>query len=693
MGHRRSAEGRRIQICAPYGRDGDSLQALLEREGYDAAAYPSVPELVPHLDDVSGVMLVTEEALATGVEPLREWLRSQPSWADLPVILLTRRQVEAGRAIAQNLLSEVVSHLTVLERPMGAPSLLSAVDGALLSRQRQFETGRRMEELRRSQEALAASETELRTITDALPMLIAFIDRDGVYRFANRAYRDWVGREPEEMIGRNVFDFMTQSGGHLDVDVRRVGIERALAGENVVLQLPWPRLDGARRDAEIRYLPRRNEAGEVEGFYAFVHDVTDRVRAEQVLREAADTLEQRVAARTAELEQEVAGRAEAEAALRQSQKMEALGQLTGGIAHDFNNMLTGVLGSLAIIKRRIATGRAENLDRFIDAAMTSAERAAALTQRLLAFSRRQSLHAQPTDLRDLVLSVEPLFRQALSENISLELRLPDQPLIAAIDPHQLENAILNLVINARDAMPDGGTISVIVQTSGRRADEAESVFDHEHACVSVMDTGVGMPAQIVDKVFDPFFTTKPIGQGTGLGLSMVHGFANQSGGAVRLKSTPGQGTVISLHLPMADAELVPFQPLVAADLAKDAGRRVLFVEDDPSVRLLVGEVLNELGLEAIEAESPAYAVEVLRSAVTLDLLITDVGLPGMNGRQLADLAREQRPNLPILFVTGYAENAVMRSEFLASNMAMITKPFSLETLSHRIKDVLYPEAR
>ncbi|WP_313001902.1 ATP-binding protein [Brevundimonas sp.] len=692
MAHRRAALGRRVLICAPYGRDGTSLERLLEREGYEAQAFAALPALAAALDDLSGAILVTEEALASGVAPLKAWADAQASWSDMPVVLLTRRQIEAGRAVAQNLLSEVVSHLTVLERPLGSPSLLSAIDGALKTRQRQFDTGQRIEQLRASQAALTASEQELRTITDALPILIGFIDQGGVYRFANQAYRDWVGRGPEEMIGQNVHDFMSRTGGHIDVDPRKQAIARALAGEDVMLQLPWPKLDGSYREAEIRYLPRRGETGEIEGFHVFVHDVTDRVQAENVLREAAETLEQRVAERTAELEQEMAERAEVEAVLRQSQKMEAMGQLTGGIAHDFNNMLTGVLGSLAIIRRRAADGRTEDLDRFIDAAVVSAERAAALTQRLLAFSRRQSLHAQPTDLKALVLSLETLFEQALSENLTLEFDLPDGPMVAAIDPHQLENALLNLVINARDAIAEGGIITVGVRTADPQTQNAEPVFQSRHVVMSVTDTGVGMPAEIAEKVFDPFFTTKPIGQGTGLGLSMVHGFANQSGGAVRIRTEPGQGTTISLHLPMADAALRPIKALVAADLAAGGGRRVLFVEDDPSVRLLVGEVLNELGFEAIEAEGPDFAIQVLQSGVALDLLITDVGLPGMNGRQLAELARESRPDLPILFVTGYAENAVIRADFLASNMAMITKPFSIETLSRRIKAVLEPAA-
>jgi PAS domain S-box-containing protein len=687
-----ASEGRRVLICAPYGRDAESLRELLARKGYPATAHRDMATLVSHLDDEAGALLATEEAFAAGLEGFRAWMAGQAAWSDLPVVLLTRRQVEAGRAVAHTLLSDVVAHLTVLERPIGAASLFSALDGALLSRQRQFEAGRLIDDLRRSREALADSERELRTITDALPMMIGFIDRDGVYRFANRAYREWLGREPSDMIGRNVFDFMKRSGGHIDIDARHDGIRRALAGEEVLLQLPWPRLDGTRRDAEIRYLPQRDAAGEVEGFYAFVHDVTDRVRGEEGLREAAQSLERRVAERTAELEAEMAAKAEVEAALRQSQKMEALGQLTGGIAHDFNNMLTGVLGSLAIIRKRIGEGRTQELDRFIDAAVVSAERAAALTQRLLAFSRRQSLHALPTDLCALVASLESLFRQALSEDVRLELDLPDPPITALVDPHQLENALLNLVINARDAMPEGGRLRVSVLPGAAEAGVSDPVFAREHAVVQVSDAGVGMPPEIVDKAFDPFFTTKPIGQGTGLGLSMVHGFAHQSGGAIRIDTAPGEGTSISLHLPLAAAGQGGVAPLVASPLARGGGRRVLFVEDDPSVRLLVSEVLKELGFEAVEAADPETALEVLRSDLRLDLMITDVGLPGMNGRQLAEAARSGRPDLPVLFVTGYAENAAMRAEFLAANMAMITKPFSLETLSARIREVLEPDA-
>ena len=681
------ANARRILICAPYGRDGASLAELLVKNGLEAEAYADLGSLALGLGDTPGAVLLTEEALAGDRTEFERWLRDQPAWSDLPILLLCKRRMEAGRSLGQQILSASATNVMVLERPLGAGSLVSAVDSVLRSRQRQFETGQRIAELRASEAALAASDAELRTVTDALPMMIGFIDRDLRYRFANRAYVDWFGIDGSELIGRDVREVVARTLGEGGFEERREGIERALRGEAVTLTLPWPSADGARREADIRYLPRRRVDGEVDGFHVFVQDVTVRIRAEEVLREAAEALEARVAERTAALEDEMKARLEVEEALRQAQKMDAVGQLTGGIAHDFNNMLTGVLGSLSIIRRRIAAGRLDDLDRFIEAATTSSERAAALTQRLLAFSRRQSLHLQPTEVSDLVRSLGDLLRQAVNEDIEIVLDLPSSPMVASVDPHQLENALLNLVINARDAMPAGGVITIALELAEDQAAAPETPSARQ-VVIRVGDTGVGMEPEILEKVFEPFFTTKPIGQGTGLGLSMVYGFAQQSGGSVHIASTPGMGTTISLFLCEAESEVTVAAPLKAAPLPDGEGQRVLFVEDDPSVRLLIQEVLAELGFDAVEAAGPDLAMEILASNTALSLMITDVGLPGMNGRQLADVARLHRPNLPILFITGYAENAAMRGDFLGANMAMITKPFSIENLSQRIQTVL-----
>ncbi len=409
----------------------------------------------------------------------------------------------------------------------------------------------------------------------------------------------------------------------------------------------------------------------------------ERDRVAAALRALNDTLEQRVAERTAELMR-------AEEQLRQAHKMEAVGQLTGGIAHDFNNMLTGVIGGLDLIQRNIATGRMEHVDRYIDAATTSAQRAAALTARLLAFGRRQSLDLQPTDVTALVAGMEDMLHRTLGEQVALETHLAADLWAACTDANQLESALLNLCINARDAMPGGGRLTI--ETSNCHLDESYT-YDHpelepgDYVALSVSDTGTGMAATTVEKVFEPFFTTKPVGQGTGLGLSMIYGFAQQSGGHVRIDSELGRGTTVCLYLPrFVGAVETPAPDVAHAPLG--AGETVMIVEDDPSVRMIVLEVLEALGYTAVEAIDARTAIPILQSDRRIDLLVSDVGLPGMNGRQLAEIARQTRPDLKILFVTGYAEDAAVRSGFLDTGMDMMTKPFAIDALATKLQDML-----
>jgi signal transduction histidine kinase len=417
----------------------------------------------------------------------------------------------------------------------------------------------------------------------------------------------------------------------------------------------------------------------------------------KALAEAADDLETQVRERTAELEDalarlkaETAERERAEASLRQSQKMEAVGQLTGGIAHDFNNMLTGIIGSLDLMRRGIATGRIETLDRYMDAASASAGRAAALTQRLLAFSRRQSLDPRPVEINDLIRSMSDLIERAIDEKIDFKVALADDLPAAIIDPHQLENAILNLALNARDAMPDGGALTL--ETTLADLDQAHvasrpGLSPGSYLMIAVSDTGVGIAPDLIEKVFDPFFTTKPLGQGTGLGLSMVYGFVQQSGGQVRIHSQIGMGTSVKLYLPITDER--PAAASAAASAAPHGdGQRVLVVEDEPAVRMLVREVLEELHYDAVEFADPLAAAPYLASGERIDLMISDVGLPGMSGRELAETARAHRPDLPILFITGYAENAAIRAGFLGANMSMVTKPFSLDELAAKVSQMI-----
>jgi nitrogen-specific signal transduction histidine kinase/CheY-like chemotaxis protein len=384
---------------------------------------------------------------------------------------------------------------------------------------------------------------------------------------------------------------------------------------------------------------------------------------------------------------------ETEEALRQSQKMEAVGQLTGGIAHDFNNLLTGITGNLQLLQTRMSQGRLTDLDRYINAAQGASKRAAALTHRLLAFSRRQTLDPKSTDVNALVTGMEELTRRTVGPSIEVEVVTAPGLWTALVDPNQLENALLNLCINARDAMPEGGRITI--ETANKwldhRAAKERDLPPGQYLSLCVTDTGTGMTPDVVARAFDPFFTTKPLGQGTGLGLSMIYGFARQSGGQVRIYTEVGQGTTMCLYLPRhygddAHDETIP--DLRDAPRA-EVGETVLIVDDEPTVRMLVTEVLEDLGYTAIEAADGPAGLKVLQSDVRLDLLITDVGLPGgMNGRQMADAGRVSRPDLKVLFITGYAENAVVGNGHLEPGMEVLSKPFVMETLASRINELL-----
>ncbi|WP_421136689.1 response regulator [Pseudomonas sp. NFX15] len=411
----------------------------------------------------------------------------------------------------------------------------------------------------------------------------------------------------------------------------------------------------------------------------------DLSQSELRLQNTLETLEQQVEERTAQLRHN-------EEVLRQSQKMEAVGQLTGGIAHDFNNMLTGIIGSLELLRRRLARGRTEDLDSLIDLGVTSANRAAGLTHRLLAFSRRQSLDSKPVEMNTLVVSMDELLQSSINESIRLDMRLDEQLWVAEADPNQLESALLNLVINARDAMPNGGNL--LVATSNQYLSEdftqAQTNLDAgDYVVLSVTDTGCGMPQSIINRAFDPFFTTKPIGQGTGLGLSMIYGFSKQSGGHVAIQSEVGKGTTVSLYLPRFGGDLPQDQQIdiVHSPFASN-GETVLIVEDDPAVRVLVSTVLSELGYAFVEASDGASAMPILDSTQRIDLLISDVGLPGMNGRQLAEIGRQLRPDLRVLFITGYAEHAAVRGGFLDPGMQMITKPFTFDLLTAKVREMI-----
>ena len=546
---------------------------------------------------------------------------------------------------------------------------------------------------------LRDSEARLNAVLDALPVSVVIADAAGRLLRDNAAHRTLWGAPPDianwKQYGEYV-GFWPDTGER--VQAQEWGLARALLrGETIVNELVESQQfgTGERRFFLNNAAPIRDGDGTILGAVVAELDVTEARRAQAALRasearlrELNETLERRV-------EEEVAQRARTEEALRQSQKMEAVGQLTGGLAHDFNNLLAGISGSLELLQSRLAQGRLGDLDRYLLAAQGAAKRAASLTHRLLAFSRRQTLDPRPTDLNRLVAGMEELVRRTVGPSTALEVVAAGGLWATMIDPGQLENALLNLCLNARDAMPRGGRLTV--ETGNRWLDEraaaSRDLPPGQYVSLCVSDTGTGMPPEVAGRAFDPFFTTKPIGMGTGLGLSMVHGFVRQSGGQARIYSEPGGGTMVCLYLPRfhgvaVDAERPAGREGSAAP-GHVAGETVLVVDDEPTVRMLVAEVLEDLGYTAIEASDGPSGVEVLRSDARIDLLISDVGLPGgLNGRQVADAGRAVRPGLRVLFITGYAENAVLGNGHLDPGMHVMTKPFAMTALATRIRAIM-----
>jgi PAS domain S-box-containing protein len=489
--------------------------------------------------------------------------------------------------------------------------------------------------------------------------IMAVMSFDGVFRAVSPAWLRILGYRADEVEGRHLREFVHPENLH-------AALATLAQGEDIDAHAPYINRYW-HKDGSLRWISWfvSVESGLI---YLFGRDIT----AE---REAAAAL------------------AMSEERLRQAQKMEAVGQLTGGLAHDFNNLLTGITGSLEIMQARIAQGRVAELGRYIEVAQSAARRAAALTQRLLAFSRQQTLSPRPTDANRLIRGMEELIRRTVGPAIELEVVDAVGLWATLIDPSQLENALLNLCINARDAMPGGGRLTI--ETANKWIDEHNGerleLAPGQYISVCVTDTGTGMTPEVKARAFDPFFTTKPLGQGTGLGLSMIYGFARQSGGQVRIYSELGKGTTMCLYLPRdyrapADQGQADIPP---GGRPAAEGRTVVIVDDDESIRLLLGEILTEEGYTILAAADGPAGLRILQSDAKIDLLITDVGLPGgMNGRQIAEAARALRPGLKVLFITGYAENAVIGNGHLDPGMQVLTKPFPIETLFRRVRDIL-----
>jgi PAS domain S-box-containing protein len=537
-------------------------------------------------------------------------------------------------------------------------------------------------ERRAAEERLRASEEEFRTLAQAMPNQVWTATPEGMLNWFSDKVYSYTGATIEGLEGDHW-------AAVLHPEDAQNAAERwaASLASGTIYQTEFRirDADGAYRWHLVRVVPLLSDTGQTMRWVGTNTDIHDQKAVAQSFADLNATLEQQVEARTAEI-------VEMGDALRQSQKMEAVGQLTGGLAHDFNNLLAGMLGNLELLQMRVARGRIDDLDRFINAAQGAGRRAASLTQRLLAFSRRQTLDPRPTDVNRLIAELQELLHRTVGATVDIEVVQAAGLWTTEIDAPQLENAIINLCVNGRDAMPEGGRLTI--ETANKwmddRAGRERDLAPGQYISICVTDSGTGMAAEAIQRAFEPFYTTKPLGQGTGLGLSMIYGFARQSGGQVRIYSEVGQGTTVCIYLPRfhgdADVEPESLSPIAAESAT---GQTVLVVEDEATIRHVIDEVLDELGYEVIGAADGASGIKVLQSGAKIELLITDVGLPnGLNGKQVADEARRLRPGLKVLFITGFAENAAVGNGHLEPGMELLTKPFTLEALTTKVAEML-----
>jgi len=627
-----------------------ALRRRLERHGYEVLEAGTGTDGLALIDSETLDALILDVNLPdmSGFDIVRK-LRSEAATALLPVIHVSAASIQTG---------DIITGLDA-----GADAyLIHPVDPDVL-----LATLRTLLRVRDTENALRESEARFREIFVNVSAPIAVLDAQLKVHECNHAFSQLI---------HNDLNAATLSASFADdqcavieeLRLRLAAGERWKGTLNLLVEREV-------RETEWQISPYRTP----ELSLVFVEDVTEhRHRERSHLAQLDDA--------TSQLAQEMAERARTEAQLLQVQKMDALGKLTGGIAHDFNNLLTGIITSLELIQKRIADSRTDKVQFYAEAALSSAMSAASLTHRLLAFARQQPLDTRPVDINDHVRSLEELLRRTIGERIALKLELTSKSAMALVDPIQLESAVLNLVINARDALPQGGNIWVSTYAAYSHGDP--KLEDGAYVALAVRDDGTGIEHSVIDKVFDPFFTTKPLGQGTGLGLSTIYGFARQSGGDAHIRSVATRGTEVTIMLPATnDPTRVEPEPAVVDQ--QGAGEHVLIVEDMPSVRMFVAEVLADAGYRCTLAEDIETAMERLQNDPSIELMLTDVGLPRMSGRELADVARGWREGLPILFMTGYAENALNRQVFLGAGMDMLVKPFQISELLDKVRRTLH----
>jgi PAS domain S-box-containing protein len=651
----------RALILAPHGRDAAVGAGMLGETGIPCTICDDILALIRELESGAGFAVVTEEALiSTNLRLLESWIDAQPEWSDFPFVLLTHRGggLERNPSAARHL--EILGNVAFLERPFHPTTLVSLARSALRGRRRQYEGRARIE-------ALRESEARYRQIVEgAEDFAIVTLDNDGVIISWNSGAERITQYSEGEALGADGGLFFTPEDRANDVPA--LERDRAARDGRAINERWHLRKDGTRFWGSGLMMQLDAAEG---GYLKIFRDRTAEHEAEIAVREMNESLEERVQARTAELEQ-------TQEALRQSQKMEAMGSLTGGVAHDFNNLLTPILGSLDLLQRRI-TGEREV--RLIEGALQSAERARILVQRLLAFARRQPLQAKSVDLADLIENMAELVASTSGPRVAVELDIPADFPPVHTDPHQLEMAILNLAVNARDAMPEGGTLTLAAREERVLPGERDDLEAGRYVHLRVADTGMGMDAATLDRAVEPFFSTKGVGQGTGLGLSMVHGLAAQLGGTMRISSEVGVGTNVDLWLPVSADQVSSADERTEAIANSHCGS-VLLVDDEPLIRMSTADMLTDLGYSVTEANSGEAALKVIDEGFVPDILITDHLMPGITGTELVSRVRQQAPATIVLLVSGYAD-----FEGIAPDLPRLTKPFRESDLAHMLEEL------
>jgi PAS domain S-box-containing protein len=682
---RPGASSERAVVLAPKGRDASVAAGLIKEAGFYANICGDLAALIHEIEGGAGLAVIADEAIKTAdIRPLVIWLNGQPSWSDFPIVLLTHQGGGPERNPDAARLGRNLGNVTFLERPFHPTTLVSIVGSAVRARRRQYQT-------RAILENLTKSENSLQTALNAGNLGPLELRLPEFELEASDSCKAFFGRKPGEAFS---YQDLVASIHPDDRVLRQQALDQAIAlskDYRFEYRNVWP--DGSVHWVDVRARAVRRPDGSIRSMVGVSSDITARKTAEierenllaqlaaerTALAELTATLEQRVAQRGTELMKEVAAREKAQEQLRQAQKMETIGQLTGGVAHDFNNLLMAVMGNLDLLRKRLPND--PRLHRLVDGALQGAERGASLTQRLLAFARQQDLRAVPIDLGVLIQGMVDLLERSLGPRVALRIDIPEGLPPASVDANQLELAILNLAINARDAMPDGGSIDIRVAQQQVTSDPA--LQPGQYLKVSVVDTGNGMTPDVLKRAIEPFYSSKPLGKGTGLGLSMVHGLAVQLGGTLQLVSAVGKGTTATLMLPIATSapeteSEAPSSPKVSRSAV------ILFVDDDPLIAMSTTEMLEDLGHRVIGVNSGLHALDILKSGQWIDLMMTDHVMPGMTGVELAQASRAVRPSLPILLATGYAE----LPDGAQLDLPRLTKPYHQDQLRDRLAQLL-----